>query len=143
SCRSQMAEGLVNHFLGDGWEAVSAGSAPSGYVHPLAVEAMAELGVDLSGHVSKSVEVYRNLAPDLVITVCDNAARNCPVWLGEGEVIHMPFDDPAEAVGAEAERLAVFRRVRDEIRAWVLPYLRARTHLSTGRPGDQSTMISA
>ena len=124
SCRSQMAEGLINHHLSPAWEAFSAGSVPSGRVHPLAIEAMAEIGIDIRQHRSKSVEVYRNLSPDLVITVCDNAARACPVWLGDGEKAHIPFLDPAEAVGSQEERMAVFRSVRDQIVQDILPFLR-------------------
>ena len=124
SCRSQMAEGLINHHLSDQWEAFSAGSHPSGRVHPLAIVAMAEIGIDISRHHSESVEVYRNLSPELVITVCDNAAKACPVWLGDGQKGHIPFADPAEAVGSEAERMAVFRAVRDEIAQAILPFLR-------------------
>ena len=125
SCRSQMAEGLINHHLSEKWEAFSAGSHPSGRVHPLAIAAMAEIGIDISRHHSESVEVYRNLSPELVITVCDNAARACPVCLGEGEKAHIPFVDPAEALGSEAERMAVFRSVRDQIAQAILPFLRA------------------
>lgn len=124
SCRSQMAEGLINHHLSGRWEAYSAGSVPSGRVHPLAIAAMAESGIDISSHRSESVEVYRNLSPDLVITVCDNAARNCPLWLGTGEKMHIPFADPAEAEGSEAERMAFFRAIRDEIAQAILPFLR-------------------
>ena len=124
SCRSQMAEGLINHHLSGRWEAYSAGSVPSGRVHPLAIAAMAEIGIDISGHRSESVEIYRNLSPELVITVCDNAARNCPLWLGAGEKVHIPFADPAEAEGSEAERMAFFRAVRDEIDQAVLSFLR-------------------
>lgn len=124
SCRSQMAEGLINHHLSGEWEAFSAGSHPSGQVHPLAIGAMAEIGIDISRNRSESVEIYRNLSPDLVITVCDNAANNCPVWLGEGEKVHIPFADPAEAVGSEAERMVVFRSVREQIEQSILPFLR-------------------
>jgi arsenate reductase len=88
SARSQMAEGLVNHFLGDEWEAYSAGTAPAGYVHPLAVKAMAELGIDISAQRSKSVGEFRDAQFDLVITVCDQAAQNCPLWLGSELVKH-------------------------------------------------------
>jgi len=123
SCRSQMAEGLINHFLADQWSANSAGTAPSGYVHPLAFRAMAELNIDISGGESKSVEQFRGENFAVAITVCDDAAENCPVWLGGGESVHIGFDDPADATGTEAERMAVFRRVRDEIREQVLPYL--------------------
>ena len=124
SCRSQMAEGFINHELGDAWRADSAGTRPSGCVHPLAIRAMSELGVDISGNSSKSVEEFRNVAFSQVITVCDSAAEDCPVWLGEGEVTHIPFDDPAAATGSEAAQLAVFRRVRDEIRERIVEHLR-------------------
>jgi arsenate reductase len=123
SARSQMAEGLVNHLLGDQWEACSAGTRPAGYIHPLAVEAMAELGIDISAQRSKSVDELRDAEFDLVVTVCDHAAKNCPAWLGGGQVKHMGFPDPAAASGSEAERLEVFRRVRDAIREQVLGYL--------------------
>jgi len=123
SCRSQMAEGLINHFLKDRWNAYSAGTNPSGYVHPLAIKAMAELGIDISQGVSKSVDQFYGKRFALVITVCDDARETCPVWLGEGKVEHIGFYDPALATGSEEERLAVFRQVRDEIYARVLPYL--------------------
>jgi arsenate reductase (thioredoxin) len=123
SCRSQMAEGLVNHFLGDRWEAVSAGSQPSGYVHPLSIHAMAELGIDISGNRSKSVAEFREEPLDLVITVCDSAAENCPLWLGKEKVVHIGFIDPAEAEGSIEEKLIVFREVRDQIHQNVLHYL--------------------
>ncbi len=123
SCRSQMAEGLINHFLTDQWAASSAGTTPSGYVHPLAVKAMGESGIDIAGGLSKSVEQFRGVNFDVVITVCDDAAENCPVWLGEEKSIHIGFDDPADAIGAEEEQMKIFRRVRDEIREQLLPYL--------------------
>jgi arsenate reductase len=115
-----MAEGLVNHYRAGKWQAVSAGTDPAGYVHPLAVEVMAELGVDISGQKSKSAEEFRNADLDLVITVCDDADQNCPVWLGRGRKLSIAFEDPAKATGSESERLTLFRRVRDEIRAEVL-----------------------
>jgi len=123
SCRSQMAEGLVNHFLGDTWHAYSAGTRPSGYVHQLAIRAMAELGIDISAQRSKSTEEFRDLRFDRVITVCDHAARNCPAWLGEGIVIHIGFPDPAKVDGPEDEQMAVFREVRDGLRGRIITYL--------------------
>ena len=123
SARSQMAEGLVHHFLGDRWEAYSAGTAPTGHVHPLAIQAMAELGIDISAQRSKSVDEFRDTDFDLVITVCDQAAQNCPLWLGPGQVKHKGFPDPAAAIGSEAERLEVFRQVRDGLHQEVLRYL--------------------
>jgi arsenate reductase len=123
SARSQMAEGLVNRFRGESWEAVSAGTRPSGYVHPLAMRAMDELGIDISDNQSKSTDAFRDAKLDLVITVCDDAAKHCPAWLGEGRVVHMAFPDPAAATGSEEERMALFRQVRDGIRARVFEYL--------------------
>lgn len=109
SCRSQMAEGLVNHFLGDRWEARSAGTVPAGYVHPPAMEATAELGVNVAGGRCKSVDELRGLLFDVVITVCDAAAERCPLWLGQERVVHIGFPDSAEATGSDAERMAMFR----------------------------------
>jgi arsenate reductase len=123
SARSQIAEGLVNHFLGDRWEAFSAGTHPTGYVHPLAVQAMAELGIDISGQRSKSVEEFHGQPFDVVITLCDSAAQECPVWLGPGRAVHMGFPDPARADGVMADRIDAFRQVRDAIREKVLHYL--------------------
>ncbi len=115
SCRSQMAERLFP-LLSDGlWEAVSAGSNPSGYVHPNAIEVMAELGVDLSDGKSEHVDQYSDLAFDLVVTVCDNAAESCPVFPGDTPVAHWPFEDPADATGSEDEILHCFRDIRDQI----------------------------
>jgi len=123
SCRSQMAEGLVNHELGDRWQADSAGIDPAGYVHPLAVQVMSELGIDISGQRSKSVAEFWGQEFDVVVTVCDDAAENCPVWLGKGRKAHIGFQDPARATGSDEERLALFRQVRDEIRSRVLSFL--------------------
>jgi arsenate reductase len=132
SARSQMAEGLVNHFLGEEWEASSAGTAPSGYVHPLAVKAMSELGADISSQESKSVETLRGTDFDVVITVCDNAAQNCPVWLGGGHVKHMGFPDPAAVTGGEEEQMEAFRQVRDGLRQKVFDYLENMEESSKG-----------
>jgi arsenate reductase len=118
-----MSEGLINHLLGDRWEAFSAGTKPSGYVHPLAIEVMGELGIDLSDQTSKSVDQFRGEDFDVVITVCDNAAHNCPTWLGDGEVKHIGFPDPAAATGTEAEKRQSFRDIRDAIRDNVLGFL--------------------
>ncbi len=125
SCRSQMAEALVNRFLGDSWQAVSAGTQPSGYVHPLALQALAEIGIQHAGR-SKSTEEFLGRAFDLVLTVCDHAAENCPVWLGSGKRVHIGFSDPAKAEGSLEEKLTAFRLVRDQIHQQVLEYL-ART----------------
>jgi arsenate reductase len=137
SCRSQMAEGLVNQFMGDRWEAFSAGTRPSGYVHPLAIKAMEELDIDISDQRSKSVDEFRGEAFDVVITVCDDAAENCPLWLGSGNIHHIGFPDPADASGSEAERLAVFRQVRDGLHRDVSRYLEAvDDEMAKGGPGD-------
>jgi arsenate reductase len=118
-----MAEGLVNHHLSDEWEAHSAGTQPDGHVHPLAILVMSELGIDISGQRSKSVEEFRAHTFDIVVTVCDKAAETCPLWLGGGRKVHMGFEDPAQASGSDEERLVVFREVRDEIRREVLSLL--------------------
>ena len=118
SCRSQMAEALVNHRLAGTWRAFSAGTQPAGAVHPLAIQVLAEAGIAHSGR-SKSVDAVQEQRFDLVVTVCDSAAENCPLWLRGDEVIHLPFEDPAHAQGTEDEVLSVFRRVRDEIFAQV------------------------
>ncbi len=124
SARSQMAEALVNHFLGERWQAYSAGTKPAGYVHPLAVQAMAELGVDISGQRSKPVSEFQAGELDLIVTVCDSAAEECPLWLGAGARVHLGFPDPAAATGSPAERLAFFRKVRDDMRGQVIEFLR-------------------
>lgn len=126
SCRSQMAEGLVNAYLGEDWQAFSAGTAPSGMVHPLAVRAMAEIDIDISQGATESVDAYRELQPDLVVTVCDSAAQNCPVWLEDEDVEHMPFDDPTKLVGSDSDRISACRQVRDLMRDTLLPYLQSR-----------------
>lgn len=116
AARSQMAEGLVNYFLGHEWAAHSAGTHPTGVVHPLAIQAMSELDVDISEHHSKPVDLFRNIDFELVVTVCDDAAEECPIWLGEGRKVHLGFPDPARANGTAEEQLAVFRQVRDDLR---------------------------
>jgi len=104
SARSQLAEGLVNHFLGDRWAACSAGTKPAGSVHPLAIQALAELGINPAVRRSKSVDEFRGTPFDVVITVCDQAAEGCPLWLGTGPVQHIGFPDPAAARGSEAQK---------------------------------------
>lgn len=124
SCRSQIAEAVINHFLGDRWQAFSAGTQPFGYVHPMALKALAEIGIQHTGE-SKSVEVFRRENFDVVITVCDSAAENCPVWLGKGKRVHIGFPDPAKVEGSEEERMQAFRQVRDAIQTQVVAYLEA------------------
>jgi arsenate reductase (thioredoxin) len=119
SCRSQMAEAIVNHDLGERWQAVSAGTQPAGYVHPMALRVLDEIGIRHQG-LSKSTEEFRGQEFDLVLTVCDSAAENCPLWLGKGRKLHIGFRDPAKVTGSEEEILAAFRTVRDQIRAEVV-----------------------
>jgi arsenate reductase len=127
SCRSQMAEGLINARLTPQFEARSAGTKPSGYVHPKAIQVMAELDIDLSRNGSKNADEFRGEYFDYVITVCDSAQENCPVWLDRaGLKTHIGFDDPAEATGTDEEITTEFRRVRDEIAEQVLGFLRER-----------------
>ena len=114
SCRSQMAEAIVNARLSDDWRAFSAGAEPSGYLHPRAIQVLDEIGITHSGE-SKHTDRFRDVDFDLVVTVCDDAAENCPVWLGKGKRVHLGFPDPARAVGTDEEQLAVFRSVRDAI----------------------------
>ena len=117
SCRSHMAEGILRAAVGDTVAVASAGSAPAGYVHPLAIEVLKEIDIDISGHTSKHLDEFLGQDVHTVITVCGNADQACPVFPGQAVKYHWPFDDPAHATGTEAEQLAVFRRVRDEIRA--------------------------
>lgn len=120
-----MAEGLVNHLLGGEWTASSAGTLPATIVHPLAVRAMAEVGVDISGGRPESVELYLDQAWDLVVTVCDSARESCPVFPRPVKHLHISFPDPAAAAGTEAEQLEVFREVRDDIRNRLVEKLRS------------------
>lgn len=117
SCRSHLAEGFLRHFAGDILDVQSAGSKPSGYVHPLSIKVMGEAGIDISKHRSKHLNEFLNANVETVITVCGNADQACPVFPGQVNRHHWPFDDPARAEGSEAEILKTFRRVRDEIKA--------------------------
>ena len=117
SCRSQMAEAMLRRMAGNRFEVFSAGTEPAPKVHPLAVKAMAEIGYDISGHRTKRVADLPTQEFDYVITVCDAANQQCPFLPGQFERLHWPFDDPARAEGSEEERMAVFRRVREEMRA--------------------------
>jgi arsenate reductase len=113
-----MAEGWTRALLGDRIDAYSAGIETHG-LNPRAVLVMGEAGVDIGGQKSQSIDEYRHLGPDLVVTVCDSAAEQCPILPGARRVIHHSFADPARATGSDEEVLGVFRRVRDEIRAFV------------------------
>jgi arsenate reductase len=118
SARSQMAEGLLRHDAGDRFDVESAGLNP-GQVRPEAIAVMKEIGVDISAHRSKHVDEFAGQQFDYVLTVCDNANESCPVLPGQGERLHRSFEDPAALQGGEQERLARFRRVRDEIRDYL------------------------
>lgn len=123
SCRSQMAEGLWRQLTGDTWEVASAGSRPSGFIHPLAIRVMADLRIDIASHRSKSVSEFDGRQFDLVVTVCDSAKDACPVFPGAKRMVHWPFQDPADATGDDNARLAVFQQVRNEIRARIQEFL--------------------
>ena len=116
SCRSHLAEGILRQAAGDLVEVASAGSKPAGYVHPLAIRALGEIGIDISAHTSKHLNEFTARPVETVITVCGNADQVCPVFPGQMNRHHWPFDDPAHATGGDEEKMAVFRRVRDEIR---------------------------
>jgi arsenate reductase len=116
SCRSHLAEGILRAALNADYIVASAGSKPAGYVHPLAIQVMAEIGIDISSHTSKHMNEFLDQSVETVITVCGNADQACPLFPGQVNRHHWPFDDPAHAMGIEEEKLVVFRRVRDEIR---------------------------
>jgi arsenate reductase len=118
SARSQMAEGLLRHDAGQRFEVESAGTRP-GHVRPEAIAVMKEIGIDLCGHRSKHVDEFAGQPFDYVLTVCDSAKEICPIFPGHGNRIHKAFQDPAAFEGSEQDRLALFRRVRDEIRAYL------------------------
>ncbi|MBN1392235.1 MAG: arsenate reductase ArsC [Sedimentisphaerales bacterium] len=118
SCRSQMAEGWAKHLKDDVVDAYSAGIRPSS-VSSRAIKVMAEAGVDISDHKSKHVGEFKGGDFDYVVTLCDNAAENCPVFPGKAKIIHKPFEDPHLATGSEETVLATFRRIRDQIKAFV------------------------
>jgi arsenate reductase len=118
SARSQMAEGLLRHDAGERFEVESAGTKAS-FVRPEAIAVMRELGIDISGHRSKNVNEFDGQQFDYVITVCDNAREACPVFFGAAQRLHHDFEDPATVTGSDQQRLAVFRRVRDELRGYL------------------------
>jgi arsenate reductase len=123
SARSQMGEGLFQHEGGAGYEVFSAGTKPSS-VRAEAIAVMREIGIDISAHRSKSVDEFAGQSFDYVVTVCDNARDNCPLFPGGTVRLHWSFEDPAAVVGSEAERLAAFRRIRDQIHERVKPFIR-------------------
>jgi arsenate reductase (thioredoxin) len=131
SCRSHMAEGILRAAAGEILEVHSAGSKPAGYVHPLAIKALAEIGIDISHHRSKSMQEFLDQNIETVITVCGKADQVCPIYPGQVHRFHWPFDDPAHATGTEEEQMEVFRRVRDELRAKFEDYAAQRKKNST------------
>jgi arsenate reductase len=133
SCRSHLAEGILRHAAGDHLNVVSAGSKPAGYVHPLAIQVLKEIGIDISQHRSKHLNDFLQQPIETVITVCGNADQACPVFPGQLNRHHWGFDDPAHATGPEEEKLAVFRRVRDEIRRVFEAYAQGRLDQAKAR----------
>lgn len=135
SCRSHMAEGILRAASEGLFLVASAGSKPAGYVHPLAIQALSEIGIDISHHTSKHMNEFLQQPVETVITVCGNADQVCPHYPGQVHRYHWPFDDPAHATGSEQERMEVFRRVRDEIRRVFEAYARGRIDQArAGRP---------
>jgi len=124
SCRSQIAEAIVNTQLSEDWQAFSAGVQPTGFIHPFSLRVLTEIGISHEGR-SKSVDEFRNQSFDVVITLCDEAAESCPLWLGRGKRVHIGFPDPAKATGSDGEIIAVFRKIRDDITKQVLEFLRS------------------
>jgi arsenate reductase (thioredoxin) len=122
SCRSQMAEAIVNHDRGGEWQAFSAGTLPTGVVNPVALRVLNEIGIEHQGR-SKSIQEYYGQTFDHVITVCGDAEANCPIWLGHGKKVHIGFRDPAKYSGSDEEVLHEFREVRDQIRKEIIDYL--------------------
>lgn len=118
-----MAEAIINARLANEWQAVSAGTKPAGYVHPKAVAALSEIGIQHEGR-SKLADEFRGADFDLVVTVCDSAAEECPLWLGEGKREHRSFPDPAKAEGTDEEIMNVFRAVRDDIERELIQLLK-------------------
>ena len=120
-----MAEGLWKKETNDRWEAESAGSDPAGFVHPLAIQAMAEIGVDIADNKSTHVDQYASDPFDLVVTVCDHAAQSCPTFPGAERTLHWPFDDPSHVEGTDAEKLSAFQNTRDQIAVRIRQYIAA------------------
>ncbi len=134
SCRSHLAEGILRAAAGELLSVASAGSKPAGYVHPLAIQVMKEIGIDISSHHSKHMNDFLSQPVETVITVCGNADQACPLYPGQLNRHHWGFDDPAHAVGTEEEKLVVFRRVRDEISRVFTAYAEGRRDQLKSRP---------
>ena len=136
SCRSHLAEGILRAALNDDFIVASAGSRPAGYVHPLGIKAMAEIGIDISAHRSKHMDEFLKRNVETVITVCGNTDQVCPTFPGQLNRHHWGFDDPAHATGTEEEKMAVFRRVRDEIKRVFDAYAAGRKDEAKAAPND-------
>ncbi len=126
SCRSHLAEGILRAVAGDILDVQSAGSKPAGYIHPLAIAALKEIDIDISAHRSKAMTEFMDKKVETVITVCGNADAACPIFPGQVNRHHWPFEDPAHATGTDEEKMAVFRRVRNEIRRTFTAYAAGR-----------------
>ena len=133
SCRSHMAEGILRQAAGDLFDVFSAGSKPAGYVHPKAIAALAEIGIDISRHASKHMNDFLSQGIHTVITVCGNADQACPMFPGQVNRYHWGFSDPAHVTGSEEEITAEFRRVRDQIRLVFEAYAAGYREASAGR----------
>ena len=118
-----MAQAIWQDAGNSDWVAVSAGSRPSGYVHPLALRSIEELGLSIAGFESKSVDLFVGEEIDLAVTVCDHAKEACPVLPGVGQTLHWPFEDPADAIGSDDEKIIQFRRIRDQIKQRIEDFL--------------------
>jgi arsenate reductase len=139
SCRSQLAEGILRSVAGDILNVASAGSSPAGSVHPLAVQVMGEIGIDISRHTSKPLAGFLSMKIETVITVCGNLDQGCPIFPGQVNRHHWPFEDPAQAAGTDSGKLEAFRRVRNEIRRTFTAYADGRRDaLKAARPTGDS-----
>ncbi len=141
SCRSHLAEGILRAVAGDLLDVHSAGSNPAGYVHPLGIQVMKEIGIDISAHHSKHMNDFLKQDIETVITVCGNADQACPIFPGQLNRHHWGFDDPAHATGTAEEKLAVFRRVRDEIRRVLTAYAAGRRDQFRATPLSEPTPL--
>ncbi len=139
SCRSHLAEGILRRAAGEMVDVQSAGSSPAGYVHPLAVKVMNEIGIDISEHRSKHLSEFLQTPVETVITVCGDADQACPRFPGQVNRHHWGFDDPAHATGTDEEKLAVFRRVRDEIMKVFEAYAAGRRDQAKAAPNERPT----
>ena len=139
SCRSQMAEVLWRELAGTAWQVHSAGSKPAGYVHPLAIRALEEVELPVTGLASKSMDQFQSEPLEVVVTVCDHAKESCPLAKGTEQTLHWPFDDPAGATGSDEEQLCEFRRIRDEIKASIEDFLAQQTAADPDLANPQSS----